>query len=183
MNFGGIDKEVYSEFSKFFYAVGFFSELIMIILVCALLFNQHFDLLFYVIGININGLINRTLKPLLKGRRPNDPVKFLNSEKFVKNSNAYGMPSGHSQSVFFSIVYLYLCTKQYVPWVILGLCIGALMFYERWVFHNHTAAQLVVGAALGFGVAYVTVYAKDYIKDYVNYMRTNKIPITFPPLK
>jgi|LauGreStaDraftv2_3_1035109.scaffolds.fasta_scaffold00133_6 membrane-associated phospholipid phosphatase len=183
MNFGGIDKEIYSEFSKFFYAVGFFSELIMIILVCALLFNQHFDLIFYVIGININGLINRTLKPLLKGRRPNDPVKFLDSEKFVRNSNAYGMPSGHSQSVFFSIVYLYLCTKQYVPWVILGLCIGALMFYERWVFHNHTVAQLVVGAALGCGVAYITVYAKDYIKDYVNYMRTNKIPITFPPLK
>jgi hypothetical protein len=67
--------------------------------------------------------------------------------------------------------------------VFLGLFVGALMFYERWVFHNHTLAQLVAGAVLGSAIAYTTVYVKDYVKGNVTYIRTNNIPFTLPPLK
>jgi hypothetical protein len=163
MNFRGTDKELLHEFSEFFYSLGFFSELILVFLVAALLSNRLSDLIIYFIGISLNSLLNRTLKPLFKDLRPNHPVKFLASEQFIKNSNAYGLPSGHSQSSFFSVVYLYLTLHQFYPWTLLGCFIAFAMLIERWIFRNHTIIQLAAGAFVGVSFAWTIVYLRDKV--------------------
>jgi membrane-associated phospholipid phosphatase len=151
-------KNLFSKINDFFYAVGFFSEIIMFILVVVLLFNNHIDLLVFIIGINLNAILNNYLKSLIKQPRPEHPIKFLNSEHFDSKKEVYGMPSGHSQNVFFSITYLYLCNSHVIPWVLVGGFIFVLMFIERWLFHNHTIAQLIAGGIIGTIFAYIIVY-------------------------
>jgi membrane-associated phospholipid phosphatase len=150
------------KFIIFFYAIGFFSEFIALFLVLIVLFNRRIDLLVYFIGLFINVIINVCLKRVFKSLRPNDPIKFLNEESF--KGKKYGMPSGHSQNVFYSIAYIYLGTNyHYIYWCIIGFVLAVLMMYERWSFHNHTLAQLVVGAIVGITVAYYTLWIKNKI--------------------
>lgn len=156
--------KIFSKLNDFFLAVGFFSEIIILILVIVLLNNNYFDLFVYIIGFNLNAIINNFLKSYIHQKRPENPVKFLNSEHFDKHKIVYGMPSGHSQNVFYSIVYLYLCTTHNIPWILLSLFIGTLMLIERWLFHNHTILQLLMGAILGSLIAFIIVYTKNNIR-------------------
>jgi len=159
-------------FISFLYAIGFFSEIILIIIVSVLIHSYLTDFIVYLVAIVINGFLNRFLKKMIKGIRPNNPIKFLDSEEF-KNKKAYGMPSGHSQNVFFSIVYLILTIYEnislYLPWIFICILIGILTLWERWIFHNHTISQLIVGAIIGSLFAYSVVYLRDNILiKYVN---------------
>ena len=161
--FEKFNRDLLYKVNNFLYALGYFSEFIMVIFVCWIIHTNSKNLLFYIIGINISWIINRLLKPLIKDKRPSDPIKFLNSEHFVKNNTTYGMPSGHSQNVFFSLAYLYLTTKQLYPWTFVGLIIGILTIFERWYFHNHTIHQLIVGAILGSVLAYLIIFVKNKV--------------------
>lgn len=159
-------------FISFLYAIGFFSEIILIIIVSVIIHSHFTDFIVYLVAVVINGFINRILKRIIKGIRPKNPIKFLDSEKF-NNKKAYGMPSGHSQSVFFSIVYLILTIYEninlYLPWILTCILIGILTLWERWIFHNHTVSQLLVGAIIGSLFAYLVVYLRDNILvKYVN---------------
>lgn len=158
----GILKEEVDTITDFLFSLGFFSELFVMIIVLALIYKNTNNTLFYLIFIFLNGYINRFLKAIIKQDRPSNPIKFLNSEHFTKG-HAYGMPSGHSQNVFFSITYLYLTVKQWYPWTLVALVIGLLMLFERWYFHNHTIAQLLAGAAVGSTLAYMTVTLRNNI--------------------
>ena len=159
-------------FISFLYAIGFFSEILLIIIVSILIHSHSFVFIVYLVAVVINGFLNRFLKKWIKGLRPKDPIKFLESEEF-KNKKNYGMPSGHSQNVFFSIVYLILTVykniESYLPWIFGCIFIGLLTLWERWIFHNHTLSQLFVGALLGSFIAYLVVYLRDNILiKYVN---------------
>jgi len=158
-------KNIFKKFYEFVFAVGFFSEIIMFFMVVVLLFKSKIDLFVFIIGFNLSAFFNGFLKNLFKEPRPNHPLKFLDSEKFKSNKIVYGMPSGHSQNVFFSVVYLYLCTHHLLPWPLIGIFIGILMFVERWVFHNHTELQLIVGALVGSLFAYIVVFIKNSLQQ------------------
>jgi membrane-associated phospholipid phosphatase len=159
-------------FIWFLYALGFFSEIILIIIVSILIHSNDLYFIVYLVAIVINGFFNRFLKRIIKETRPKNPIKFLDMEEF-KNKKMYGMPSGHSQNVFFSIVYLILTVYEninvYLPWIYVCMLIGVLTIWERWIFHNHTLFQLLVGAVIGSIFAYMVVYIRDYILiKYVN---------------
>jgi membrane-associated phospholipid phosphatase len=160
---GGIVKEEIDTITDLFFALGFFSEIIIMAIVICLIYKNTTNLIFYIIFVFINGYLNRFLKAIIKQERPSNPIKFLNSEHFTKN-HAYGMPSGHSQNVFFSITYLFLILKQFYPWVFILLIIAFAMLIERWYFHNHTIQQLIVGAITGSIFAYITVLIKSSVK-------------------
>jgi hypothetical protein len=102
-----------------------------------------------------NKTINEYLKNYFKQSRPSNPKKYLESDKFSKKK--FGMPSGHSQLVFFSILYSYLVTHSIIPWVLGLLIIGLIVIYERYIFKNHTINQLISGALLGSFIAYLTI--------------------------
>jgi len=163
----GIYGELTLELKEFFNSIGFFGEVIMVLLTTGLLFNRSIDLTVYFIGLLFSQLLNRLLKPVLKGMRPSNPIKFLASEHFTKNSNTYGMPSGHSQSVFYSITYLYFVLDKFYPWLYLATVIGIATIIERWVHHNHTIMQLFAGAVLGGILGYSVFYLHAKIKNYL----------------
>lgn len=150
------------------YAIGYFSEIIIIVISILLLRTNIYSVLFYIIGIIFSLFVNQTLKRLIKELRPSGPVKFLNSDKFDNKATIYGMPSGHSQHLFFSTMYLYLTISNFYPWVLVTCSIiGILTMIERYYFRNHTIRQLVVGAVVGVVVAYVVWFAREKVKPII----------------
>jgi len=163
----GLGNQIFEKLILFVYAIGFFSELIVIGLAFYLFLikNQIIDLCVFLIGLAMNALLNRWLRSIIKQPRPEHPIRFLESEHFIKSKYSYGMPSGHSQTVFYSIVFLYLCVSHNISWLLVSILIVVLMFIERTSFHNHTALQLLAGAIIGSIFAYFTVFTKKYVES------------------
>lgn len=175
---------IINTFVQLLYALGFFSEILVFILVVFLIHKNTYDLIFFLVGVSLNGLMNRILKPVFKDPRPPSPIKFLNSEKFpkkleyTKNSNYYGMPSGHAQNVTFSLTYLYwtICESKLLKMA--SLIIGVLTVFERWWFRNHTLLQLCVGIIVGIIFARFIIWLRDrYQKDSSLIKLCNKISV------
>jgi membrane-associated phospholipid phosphatase len=153
---------IFLNYNSFFYSLGYFGEYITFLITCALIFNQHIYFIVYIIVFIINRLVNYYLKQFFKQSRPKNPKKFLDDDQFSKKK--YGMPSGHSQLTFFSVIYAYLVTNKFYPWILLLLSIGAIVIYERFVFRNHTLLQLISGAVIGSIIAYLTYSLVNQIK-------------------
>ena len=154
-------KDIFSNYIDFIYSVGYFGEYIAFIVTIILIFNFKSYLIIYNIMFVLNKTINEYFKNYFKQARPENPRKFLESDKFSKKK--YGMPSGHSQLVFFSIMYSYLVTGSLIPWVLGLLIIGLIVIYERYVFKNHTINQLISGAVLGSFIAYLVIHIVNIV--------------------
>ena len=157
---------MFSNYIDFFYALGYFGEYISFFITCGVIFNKHVYFFVYIIMFVLNKVINQMLKKLFKGSRPTNAKKFLYSDNFSKTK--YGMPSGHSQLTFFSIVYTYLVTNKFIPWTLLLLIIGLIVMYERFIFRNHTVLQLITGAALGSFMAYFSYFLVNTVMQSIN---------------
>jgi len=167
MNFSSLDGVLLSKLVDFLYSLGFFSELILVIIVSANIYTSYSDLIIFYIGLMLNSLFNQTLKPFFKSPRPSSPIKFLANEKMIQGSNQYGFPSGHSQNVFFALTYLYFTIYEFYPWIFIGGTIGIATIYERWAFRNHTVVQLLAGAFVGSLFAYVIILMRGEIEKRV----------------
>ena len=82
-------------------------------------------------------------------------------EKY-KNEERFGMPSGHAQSIFFSIVYLYNL-KHSIPLLFSNLFIASLTLYQRWKYRRHTVEQLASGSVIGGLFAWAVYSLEKYI--------------------
>jgi len=170
MDMNELYEQFVRELTTYFYSLGFFSGMHMIVIVSALIYNQYLNFAVYLTGVVLNSLLNQYIKPIVGDARPKNPLKYLASEKFVSKNEVYGLPSGHSQNVFFSIVYLYYTIHYFMPWTMIGLLLAGATIYERWAFHNHSLIQLFSGAVVGGAFAYFVVYVRDvYLSKYVHY--------------
>lgn len=161
MNFSKIDDTLLLKCAEFLNSLGFFGELILLCIVSFVLFSNMSGLLVFYIGLIANSFLNQILKSLIKNPRPTSPIKFLADEKVMKGSNSYGLPSGHSQNVFYSLTYLYLTVQQFNVWTVLSCVVGLMTIYERWSHRNHTLLQLISGAALGCIFAFFVIYMRS----------------------
>jgi membrane-associated phospholipid phosphatase len=93
--------------------------------------------------------------------RPDNPIEFSSLEQY-KNEERYGMPSGHAQSVFYSIVYLY-SFYQSISVLLFTLFIGFTTLYQRWKYRRHTVNQLMVGSGVGSIFALAIYSLEKYI--------------------
>ena len=153
------------KYTNFLYGIGFFSEIILPIMVLYLLYSKWFSISIFFIGYLFNTLLNIFLKGFIRDRRPLKPIAFLADETFTTSgAQYYGMPSGHSQNVFYCIAYLYSSIPKQIDWVLLSFIIGLLTIWERYIFHNHTIRQLVVGAILGFLIGGLSFSIGKYIQ-------------------
>lgn len=131
--------------------VAIFAPNILFILTIILLKTKSNLLFYYVSGSFINVLLNILLKLLFKQPRPKEDIKLIhllhsNGERF--GYDTYGMPSGHTQTTFFSLTYIYLSLQNLrIAVVYLALCL--LTMYQRLKYKNHTFWQVVVGAFVG----------------------------------
>ena len=71
------------------------------------------------------------------------------------------MPSGHAQSVSFSLIYLYLVQKS-IWLLILNTIILLLTVIQRWNYRKHTIEQLLIGTMVGIICAISSYYIVKY---------------------
>jgi len=131
-----------------------------------LLRNKHSLLMYYLYGSFLNAVLNIILKGLIKQPRPTeDPdlfkiaLKHSNRIKFVNGFpyDIFGMPSGHAQSAFYSIFFIYLVfDNSYVT--SFYLLIGFIILYQRVAFNHHTILQVIVGIIVGLLFAFFIYY-------------------------
>lgn len=138
--------------------IGFFGPFILMFINIYNLLSQPYYLIGYLVSLLMNSGVNKILKGIIKEPRPDNSIDITNIE--VHNgADIYGMPSGHSQSVSFSTVFIYLVQKS--EWLLLfNTIILVLTILQRWNYRKHTIGQLLVGSIVGAlvgSISYLTI--------------------------
>jgi membrane-associated phospholipid phosphatase len=129
--------------------IGFHGDKINFIIGFISLLKQPKYLSGYLVFTGMNYILNGVLKTTFKEARPSGRILLYEGEdELYKNASMYGMPSGHGQSVFFALTYVYL-VKHSLYTFILELSIALLTCYQRWKYRRHTISQIMVGSLIG----------------------------------
>jgi len=162
--------------SELFNELGSFGPIILIFLSVYLLWNKHNLFFYYTVGVFIDNIINIILKGLFLQPRPSiDKKEFdlvlKHGKRFIFKDgmpyDIFGMPSGHSQSSFFSTVFIYLSLrKNNIGYTYLA--ISLLTMIQRVVYNHHTILQVCVGAIVGCSTGYLFYYiANEKVKGQI----------------
>ena len=126
-----------------------------------LLWNKKNMLFYYVLGFFLNSVSNVVLKLLIRHPRPSDDKqKFelaINQGRyFLFDSgipyDVFGMPSGHSQSVAFTVVFVCM-TINNNAYKLFCVLVAAITLRQRVEYNHHTAMQVCVGTVVGGVIA------------------------------
>jgi len=149
--------------SELFNEFGRFGPIILIFLSMYLLWNKNNLFFYYTVGVFIDNILNVVLKGLFLQPRPNiDKKEFdlvlKHGKRFIFKDgmpyDMFGMPSGHSQSVFFSTVFIYLSLrKNNIGYTYLA--ISLLTMLQRVLYNHHSVLQVCVGAIVGSITGYL----------------------------
>ena len=131
-----------------------------------LLRNNDTILFCYILGNAANIVMNFILKNIIKQPRPK-PINAVGEDNSsviqqLLEIDVYGMPSGHSQSAAFSTMFIYLVFKQ-TNLLVLYLVVTCITLWQRVHYKFHTLMQVLVGSAVGAGIAYCTFYLSQKI--------------------
>jgi membrane-associated phospholipid phosphatase len=149
-----------------FYHIGNFGPYILLLFTVYLLWNKQNLLLYYLVGYFFNSVINIIVKGIFQEPRPSDDPKLFNialkngKHLLFKNGipfDFFGMPSGHTQCVFYSAFYILFALKNYKIFG-LYLLFSLLVLYQRVYFEYHSIFQVIVGAIIGSFFAYFMYY-------------------------
>jgi membrane-associated phospholipid phosphatase len=152
-------------FDSIFYE-GFF---ILSIINTVSLWNQKKELITYFIFYVFNSMLNEFLKRIIREPRPKGFEKNIELTAIPYGGiHHYGMPSGHSQSCFFSLVFLWLVTRSYILFII-EFIICLLTVFQRWKNKKHTIEQLGLGAIVGSLFAYIAYYITNHYEVVIPY--------------
>jgi membrane-associated phospholipid phosphatase len=144
--------------------IGFYGPLISAALNTLLLWKRTIFLIIYIFSLIVNGIINKILKLIIREPRPDGYQKNSFDKYGYNGADIYGMPSAHSQSMFFSLIYSWLVLHS-VPLFIIQLFICSLTVYQRWKYKKHSPMQLFIGACIGSIFAYTVFYTtKTFLK-------------------
>jgi membrane-associated phospholipid phosphatase len=155
-----------SIYTDYFLKIFAYGPFFLIILSWFLLWNKNTLFFYYTIGLFLDTILNLVLKGLFKQPRPSaDPQKFnlaiTHGKRFLFKDgmpyDIFGMPSGHSQSVLFSTVFMYFALKDKKIIYIYAI-ISLLTMIQRIYSYNHTLFQTIVGAFIGSIVGYLMFF-------------------------
>jgi membrane-associated phospholipid phosphatase len=118
--------------------------------------------------------LNLVLKGIFQQPKPSEDYKkfnlvLKNSKDFIfKNGipfDLFGMPSGHSQSVIYSTVFIYLALNK-MNILYIYILFSIITMIERVVDNRHTVFQVLVGALVGFSFSYFVYWlATEKVKN------------------
>jgi hypothetical protein len=151
--------------------VGHYGPPILFIITVYYLLDIHIYLFIFLFGSLINCCINMFLKQIFREPRPQYPIQFIDSNDLIGN-NYYGLPSGHAQSVFFSLTFFYEVIKSssnydHIFILYIMSCIAVLTLYQRWKYRRHTVKQLLIGSVVGCFFAWSLIFiTKKYLHKY-----------------
>ena len=135
--------------------IGFYGPYINFVI----LLNQKQFLFGYLVFLILNVMSNKIFKNAFKEPRPLNG-KLLPNERDIY-ADKYGMPSGHAQTVFYPLIYLYL-VKQNMYLLFIESFVAILTVYQRWNYRRHTPKQLLIGSIIGSFVGYVGFNMTNY---------------------
>ena len=130
--------------------IGYLGPFIVMIINMFALWIQPYYLVGYLIFLFFSSIVNRVLKHIYKEPRPDNEISIENLDIFnwTGIKDIYGMPSGHAQSISYSLTYLYLVQGSgYIA--LLTMSILGLTLFQRWNYRKHTVIQLFVGTIVG----------------------------------
>ena len=166
--------------------VGYYGPIILIFLSMYLLWDHNNLFFFYIIGLICDIILNIILKTIIQQPRPDFDSKQLqlalkNNKRYVYKDgipyDLFGMPSGHTESSAFSTAFVYFALRK-TNWLYIYLIMSAIIMYQRVVTHDHYMSQVIVGAVVGTGLAYVVYqFAEKKMKG-----RIREKPDDFGPI-
>tara|TARA_B100000035_G_C20994850_1_gene551974 strand:- start:590 stop:1093 length:504 start_codon:yes stop_codon:yes gene_type:complete len=139
--------------------IGYLGPFILMIINIYALWIQPYYLVGYFISLFFSSIINRSLKYIYKEPRPMNEISMEDIDIFnwTGVKDIYGMPSGHAQSVSYSLMYLYLVQGSgYMA--LLNITILGLTLFQRWNYRKHTIIQLLVGTIVGLTIGFLAFY-------------------------
>lgn len=148
---------------EIFQKIGQTSPFMLFFISVFLLRNKNNLLFYYVVFFVIGLLINLILKGLIEEPRPSIDTKTFdlmmkNKERYIYKHgipyDIFGMPSGHSQSVLFTTIFIYLSLHD-IKILLLYLFIDIITLVQRVVDNHHTVKQVIVGSIVGCLLGYV----------------------------
>ena len=146
-----------------FQKIGQYGPLILLIITIILLRNKYNLLFYYILFLFVNFFLNLFLKGILQCPRPsidkqNFDLMIKNKERFMYKHgipyDIYGMPSGHSQSVILSTIFIYSALHD-VKITMLYLVVSLITISERVIDNHHTCSQVIVGSVVGLILGYI----------------------------
>ena len=150
--------------------IGYYGPIILLISTIILLFNTKIFLYTYFLGFVINSIFNFIIKGAIKQKRPLNDVKSKIIKESRLGNEIYGMPSGHSQSVMFSTLFVFRALKNDLITFIYLIISGTTM-WQRVCNYSHSLLQILIGGTLGSIFGY---YAYKYAKKINKKMKKNK---------
>ena len=142
--------------------IGQNGPLLLLIFTIFLLRNKYNFLFYYILFLIISLLVNIVLKGIIQQPRPSIDTKTFqkmmkNKERFIYKHgipyDIFGMPSGHSQSVLMSTIFIYLSLRD-IKVFILYLFVTLITLTQRVIDNHHTILQVIVGSFIGCIVGY-----------------------------
>jgi membrane-associated phospholipid phosphatase len=151
-------------FINLFKNIGSNGPIILFILSIIFLFKKQNLLFYYIIFFIIGDILNIFVKGIIQEPRPSIDNKTFelmmkNKDRFIMRKglpyDIFGMPSGHSQSVFYSTIFIYLALND-VKITLLYLLISIITIIQRVVYRHHTVLQVIFGSLFGLLVGYIS---------------------------
>ncbi len=144
-----------------------FGPFYLISLSWILLWDKNTLFFYYTVGLFLDTILNLILKGIFKHPRPlEDPQKFnlaiTHGKKYLyKNGipfNIFGMPSGHSQSVLYSTIFMFFALKKKSDILYIYYIIAGLTMIQRIYSNNHYLYQVIAGGIIGALVGYTMFF-------------------------
>jgi len=171
---------------EIFNDIGAIGPLLLFFHCIYLLWDNSNLFFYYIIGIFSNAILNLVLKGLFQQPRPSEDLKTFNlalshGKRFIfKNGfphDIFGMPSGHTQSILFSTVFIYLSFRK-IKWLYVHLLMSLITMIHRVVFNHHTIFQVSIGAIVGACYGYFVYFlAREKIKGRITEKRDDFGPL------
>jgi len=147
--------------------IGYIGPQLLTLASVFLLMDKSTLLVVYWMGFIINLIVHIILKVLIAQPRPSEDKRLFNLKMLSGKRvgyDTYGMPSGHSQTSFYSVAFIHFALRNSMitlPFLLISLN----TMYQRVKYKNHTIGQVVVGAIVGAGMGYVSLtYGKNLLK-------------------
>lgn len=141
----------------FFDNIGFYGPIILIFINMYSMWKYYTYVIFYILFIFLNEGFNRYLKLIFKEPRPIGYGDNTELGRPYTGIQIYGFPSGHVQSVFFSLTYSWLVLES--PYIfMLELFICFVSMYQRIKYKRHSLKQAIAGGIVGIVFGYVSYY-------------------------
>lgn len=151
---------MFQDLTLFMDTIGFYGPLVIAGCVVIILTKRPTYIALYILFLWLNSELNKLLKLWFREERPSNPIHFSSVEKY-SGVQFYGMPSGHAQSVGFSVVFLSVLEGYYSWWLYIIAAIMGLTCIQRWKYRRHTVEQIIVGLFFGGTFARIVLYVFD----------------------